>query len=74
MALRKMLWVPSLAADSCATKKDPFESAVAEGIHIDVPVFGGQLVWISKGHRGWQKPGCDLWLLQVLSWGKGFPS
>lgn len=52
MAFRKMLWVPSLAADSCARKKDPFESAVAEGIHI-VPVFGGQLVWISKGHRGW---------------------
>lgn len=52
MALRKMVWVPFLAADSCARKKDLFESAVAEGIHIDVPVFGGQLVWISQGSPG----------------------
>ena len=31
MALLKLVWVPSLAADSCARKKDLSESAVAEG-------------------------------------------
>jgi len=32
MALLRLGWVPSPAADSCARKKDFFESAVAAGI------------------------------------------
>lgn len=32
----KLVWVPSLAADSCVRKKDLFGNAVAKGNHIAV--------------------------------------
>lgn len=74
MPLLKLVWVPSLAADSCARKNNLFESAVAEGNHVAVfAVFGGQLVQISQGSPGLAEARLWLQVIADAQLGKGVP-
>lgn len=68
MALFKLVWVLIAVPEKNAL----FESAFAEGnLFAVLQSLVDTLYRSHKGHRGWQKPRCGPWLLQITHLGKG---